>query len=136
MQLSNLDIDPSQALVNLPDQAVDVSRLITQDCPGSGSNLARGKSEFIITGRGGLPPNPTEPLRAEAIVSAANTVKAGEVNRSAKVMLTRSTSSKEPQIVEAQGWVINKRGQVILTAQPVDATLTSSHSSQVTCYAP
>jgi len=136
VQLNTLDTNPSQALVNLPDKAVDVSRLIAQDCPGSGSNLARGKSEFIITGRGGLPPKPSEPLRAEAIISAANTVKVGEGNRSAKATAARPTSSTPTQIIEAQGWVIDERGQVILTAQPVNATLTSSRSSQVTCYAP
>ncbi len=136
VQLNTLDTDPSQALVNLPDKAVDVSRLIAQDCPGGGSNLARGKSKFIITGRGGLPPQPSEPLRAEAIISAVNTVKVGEENRSKKATAERPTSSTPTQIVEAQGWIINEQGQVILTAQPVNATLTSSRPSQVTCYAP
>ncbi|WP_051482665.1 filamentous hemagglutinin N-terminal domain-containing protein [Synechocystis sp. PCC 7509] len=132
VQINTLDTNPTNGLVSLPPTVVDSSRLIAQDCSAREDSLAREKSEFIITGRGGLPPQPNEPLRAEAIAIAES----GEENRSANVTVTRPISSTSTQIVEAQGWVLNERGQVILTAQPVSATPTSSRSTQVTCYAP
>ncbi len=132
VQINTLDTNPTNGLVSLPSTVVDNSRLVAQDCSAREDSLARGRSKFIISGRGGLPPQPSEPLRAEAIVIAED----GEENRSANVTVTRPISSKETQIVEAQGWVINERGQVILTAQPVSTTLANSLSTQVTCYAP
>ncbi|WP_051482694.1 filamentous hemagglutinin N-terminal domain-containing protein [Synechocystis sp. PCC 7509] len=132
VQINTLDTNPINGLVGLPPTVVDSSRLIVQDCSAREDSLARGRSKFIISGRGGLPPQPSEPLRAEAIAIAES----GEENRSANVTVTRPISSTPTQIVEAQGWVINERGQVILTAQPVSATLTSSLSTQVTCYGP
>ncbi len=136
VQINILDTAPISGLVNSPIVTVDSSRLIAQDCLGNENRLAREKSEFIITGRGGLPPQPNEPLRAEAIVVDKNTLKAEEEHRLMRGRVTRPISSTRTQIVEAQGWVINERGEVILTAQPVSTTLTSSRSTQVTCYAP
>lgn len=130
-----LDTDPRQALTDLPKAIVDVSRLIAQGCSGSGSNVGEGKSEFIITGRGGLPPQLGDPLRTEAIVANDGTLGAGEKNRSSSVTAKVTTPSTSTQLVEAQGWVFNNKGEIVLTSQPPNAMPDNSDSTQATCYA-
>lgn len=66
---------------------------------------------FVITGRGGLPPNPSEPLRNQAIADNWVT-NPSEVEK----------RSPQGQLVEAQGWVYNSQGQVVLTAQASTVT--------------
>lgn len=131
-----LDTGPRQALSDLPEQPVDVSALVTQGCSGSGSNVAEGKSEFMITGRGGLPPQPGDPLRTEAIVANDGILVAPEKNRLSLVTAKVTTPSTSTHLVEAQGWLFNNKGEVVLTSQPSNAKPNSSDSTVVTCYAP
>ncbi|MCA1995181.1 MAG: filamentous hemagglutinin N-terminal domain-containing protein, partial [Coleofasciculus sp. S288] len=51
------DVDPSSGLVQLPATPVDPTQAIAQGCPADKGN------SLIITGRGGLPPLPSEALR-------------------------------------------------------------------------
>ena len=110
VQLNTPDVDPSSGLIELPVNIVDPTRLIAQGCPAN-----RGNS-FTITGRGGLPPNPSEPLRAN------NTVLPNWVTRDRSSSETISTPIQNPksempnQIVEATGWIINNKGQMELIA--------------------
>src|SRR3712207_5454059 len=60
------DVDPSRGLVQLPVDLTDASRLIAQTCP-TGDGTAKQPNEFIITGRGGLPPTPSEAINRDAI---------------------------------------------------------------------
>jgi filamentous hemagglutinin family protein len=53
--------DPTQGVTELPVVPVDASRLIAQRCAAS-SAIATERSAFVITGRGGLPPSPTNAL--------------------------------------------------------------------------
>ncbi|HEY9725212.1 MAG TPA: hypothetical protein V6D50_02080, partial [Chroococcales cyanobacterium] len=65
VQLTTLGIDPSRGLAALPLNFVDASGLVGGQC--SARNSADGEqSQFTITGRGGLPLNPTDPLGPDA----------------------------------------------------------------------
>jgi large exoprotein involved in heme utilization and adhesion len=65
VQLTTLGIDPSRGLAALPLNFVDASGLVGGQC--SARNSADGEqSQFTITGRGGLPLNPTDPLSPDA----------------------------------------------------------------------
>ncbi|WP_375515362.1 hypothetical protein [uncultured Nostoc sp.] len=89
------------------------------------------KSSFIVTGRG-LPPQPGEPLRTEAVI--VNGVEAPEENRSASGNFTPPDSTNK--IVEATGWVINSLGEITLTANPTSVTPSQSfESTPATCHA-
>lgn len=138
VQINTLDVDPSRGLVTLPTQPVNVTELIAQGCSGSGGNVARRSSEFIITGRRGLPPyQPGEPLRAEALLFNEDSLEAGGDKRSASVTSMPATSSTPTPLVEATGWMYNELGEVVLTADPPNATPYSTGStSRATCYAP
>ncbi|WP_148662736.1 filamentous hemagglutinin N-terminal domain-containing protein [Scytonema hofmannii] len=119
-----LDVDPAQALTELPADIVDVSRLIGQDfCRVVGQN-----SEFVVTGRGGLPSSPNETLRANAPWEDLRLVEESEPTAFKLPPAARSEQPKmednQPEtIVEAQGWISTPNGNVLLTAKP--ATVTS-----------
>lgn len=112
VEINRPDIDPNADLVVLPTQIVDVSRLIAQGC-GAGGNAA-SKSQFVVTGRGGLPPTPSEATRSDAVL-----VDLGTLVRENDVAISSShlTSSESVPLVEANGWVIGDKGEVVLTAQ-------------------
>ncbi len=79
------------------------------NCPLN-SNVA-----FFNTGKGGLPVNPYEPLSSSNIwedVSAPLQVTDGGRTRQG-----RSLVNLPDKIVEAQGWVTNKKGEVFLVAE-------------------
>lgn len=136
VQIDTPDFEPSQGLVSLSKTLVDVSRLVAQGCSESRSNVGEGKSEFIITGRGGLPLQPGESLQAETIVVNNDTLEAAKEQRSALVNTVPQDQATSTQLVEAQGWIIDDQGEVVLTTQPPTATPDNSASTQATCYAP
>ncbi|MBD1937779.1 filamentous hemagglutinin N-terminal domain-containing protein [Microcoleus sp. FACHB-68] len=111
------DVDPTQGLLNLPETPVDATQLVASTC-------RRGKeqSEFSVTGRGGLPPNPYEAIADEATWIDLRPI-AGERANSAIKEQTRIAGNSQdsivtsPQLIEAQGWIINSKGQVELVAQ-------------------
>ncbi|MEH2371725.1 two-partner secretion domain-containing protein [Nostoc sp.] len=130
VQINSPDVDPSKGLVQLPINLVDASQQIVAGC-NTGGKIAR--SSFIATGRGGLAPDPTEPLIADDAVLAdwitlepESKNRAGAIQKRVVVHKQRNTEEKsqkvnfvnEPtQIVEAQGWVIDANGNVVLVAQ-------------------
>jgi filamentous hemagglutinin family protein len=97
------DVDPTQGLLSTP-QIVNPPR-ITTGCQA----VSTEASNFIITGTGGVPPNPAQPLTSEAIWVDA---------RSSSVNNYRSQNElQKTEIVEAQGWIRGENGEIILTAQ-------------------
>ncbi|HBE48109.1 MAG TPA: filamentous hemagglutinin, partial [Cyanobacteria bacterium UBA11369] len=99
------DVDPSSGLIELPIDFVDPTRLIVQGCPAN-----RGNS-FTVTGRGGLPPSPNDPLRANNTVSPS-WVTRDSSSREAEEQVSRGAG----EIIEATGWIVNEKGQVVLIA--------------------
>jgi len=106
--ITNPTVDPSQGLVELPANLIDAFSQIAQTCP-SGA-VARQQSEFIITGRGGLPPTPIDPRGSEAILSPWATL-----SDSVQIAPVALEALRTP-IVEAQGWVLGAEGEVTLVA--------------------
>ena len=137
VQINTPGIDPSRGLTNLPTEVVDASDQIAQNCPTGGATASQ-QNEFIVTGRGGLPDNPNETLSSDAIwtdlrltprqtqtrsssqdtkeqpsVSSRQDVRRLEAQ--GKASLTMPANSRTVPLLEAQGWVINDKGQVVLT---------------------
>ena len=63
-----LNIDPTQGLSNLPANPVDPTRLIAETCAPRGGITERQKNQFIVTNRGGLPPDPNAAFPGQAVV--------------------------------------------------------------------
>ncbi|BAZ10261.1 hypothetical protein NIES4071_20760 [Calothrix sp. NIES-4071] len=101
------DVDPSRGLVELPSGLTDASRQIASSCnPGV---RARGNS-FTVTGRGGMAPSPTEPLQAEVPTGRWITLNTSTLSQAPTL------SPSHPPVIEAQGWLKDKNGDVILVA--------------------
>ncbi|MBX9254585.1 filamentous hemagglutinin N-terminal domain-containing protein [Desmonostoc muscorum CCALA 125] len=118
VNLNTPNTDPSQGLQELPTDIVDVSGLINQNLC-----VAAQGSEFIVTGKGGLPPSPYEIISANTawedwlISSQSQTQPTPTTNNSSDKQQTESTT-----IIEAQGLVKDANGNAILTANPVTVT--------------
>jgi filamentous hemagglutinin family protein len=137
VQINTPDVDPSRGLTNLPQQLVDVSGLVDSSCAVAVSE----ESNFVLTGRGGVPPSPNETLRSARVLVdlGSNEIRTqqstipspqGAVSINPDLRLTgASFSNPSAPLVEATGWVRGSKGEVILTAQP--PTLTS-HGSWLT----
>ncbi|PSB29666.1 two-partner secretion domain-containing protein [Chlorogloea sp. CCALA 695] len=121
VEIDRLENDPEGALLTLPAEPVNISGLIAQGCSSGGGSVARS-SKFVVTGRGGLPPTPKEAFRGD--VALADLGKPIEIEATqAKVIAP--TNQKPPELnplVEAQGWVIGSKGEVILTASAPNVT--------------
>ena len=121
VEINTPDVDPSRGLVNLPITPVDTK--VSQVCQPS---VGKNQSSFIITGRGGLPPNPREPLSGDAVQVDWVTLNPKTENRSRPSGIKNPTPATPAQIVQATGWTRNAKGEVVLTA---DAPTATSHSS-------
>ncbi len=108
--------DPNNDAISVTVEPVDLTELIATGCGASGSvGSEPSTSKFIITGRGGLPPTPTEALRSDLVLADLGTnIKQDTTTRT--ITPTKQDISKSSPIVEAQGWVISPKGQVVLTA--------------------
>lgn len=129
VDLNTLDIDPSSGLVTLPVEVVDISRLIAQGCQVGGR---QGLSKFVVTGRGGLPPNPRQTLNNDTVLADLGTSVRESKNQSSAVIPTANPSPPNP-VIEAQGWVLNPKGNVVLTAQAHNVTPQSSGLPTPSC---
>ncbi|MBO3457340.1 S-layer family protein [Aetokthonos hydrillicola Thurmond2011] len=124
------EVDPSKGLIQLPENVIDPSQQIAQNpCKQSIAS-----SEFISTGRGGLPPNPNEALSNEGVrshwIEPTSTVHSlTEVTKPSQASIPNPKPQTFNQLVPAQGWVFNNKGQVVLTAY--NPTSTGSQRSRV-----
>ncbi|MEH2035799.1 two-partner secretion domain-containing protein [Nostoc sp.] len=111
--INSPDTDPSRGLIQLPSNLVDASQQIAQGCtPRRGQNASR----FIATGRGGLPQSPNEPLRGRAVITGWVDLPAQVTAIADKSSTASMTKSIDP-IVEAQGWIVDANGNIMLVAQ-------------------
>ncbi|MGD1932676.1 MAG: filamentous hemagglutinin N-terminal domain-containing protein [Leptolyngbyaceae cyanobacterium] len=111
------DIDPNQSATELPTtlDAPDVS----QSCREA---FVQTGSEFVVTGRGGIPQGPLDspvaPLWQDVLPIEGNEQAGGASTASepGPETATDSVSIAEP-IVEVQGWIKNELGQIVLVAE-------------------
>ena len=102
VQINTSGIDPSRGLNNLPVEPVTLE--VTEGCQGEGKP---GSVAFFNTGKGGLAPNPYEPLSSSNIWEDVPLSTPGTAN-----------STSPPQtIIEAQSWIVNEKGEVVLVAE-------------------
>ncbi|GAB4375781.1 MAG: hypothetical protein Kow00121_21910 [Elainellaceae cyanobacterium] len=130
VNLNPLSTDPTQGLVELPADVVDASNQIVQACP-TGEEVAESQNEFVITGRGGLPPTPQDVLSGEAIQVGLITSEGESLDGDTEEDSSAS-ALPSPAITEAQGWVVNEKGDVVLLAEVPVPNSSFGHSS-ITC---
>ncbi|MBD2536601.1 filamentous hemagglutinin N-terminal domain-containing protein [Nostoc flagelliforme FACHB-838] len=149
VQINSPDADPSKGLAELPVNVVDASQQIVADC-NSGRKIER--SSLIVTGRGGMVADPTQPLISDdAVLADWITLSPEAQARANNGIHNRPIVHKQPnteaklqeinsinestQIVEAQGWVIDANGDVVFVAQVPTATPNNSLLTDTSCVA-
>ena len=117
INLNTLSPNPSQGLVELPFDLADASEQIIAGCSADKGN------RFVVTGRGGIPDNPTEYLRGNAVWR--DTRNLSRVNQSVEPISNHQQpiNNNQQQFVEAKGWFVDEDGTVILTAEPFPGEL-------------
>ena len=120
------DIDPARGLIILPTFAENQPKLLSSNC--SAFNEANGGNNFTVTGRGGLPTNPYEPLSSDAIWSDTRLPLTTNHQHQRK----KHAAKVKPQpiaIVPATGWVFNDKGEVTLISSVSNATSSQTPAS-------
>ncbi len=115
--------DPNNSLVELPTMTVETEVVKACATPGY------AQSSFTITGKGSLPPSPFEPLSGRV-----NQTKLATLDEVEETKLQRSRINKKSeikQIVEAQGWIKNRKGEIFLVANP---PLNNNYQNQENSY--
>ena len=124
--IKTLDTDPSHGLIQLPSKVVDASQQIAQGCtPRRGKNANR----FIATGRGGLPQSPNEPLQGRAVITSWVDLPTQATAKVTNKLSTASMTKSSDPIVEAQGWIVDADGNIMLVVQsPQSSSIPSAMS--------
>ncbi|NJO66044.1 MAG: S-layer family protein [Richelia sp. RM2_1_2] len=113
--LNTPNVDPSQGTIELPQTIIDPDALIAQNpC------LQRGGSEFIVTGKGGIPLSPNQ-VQLNAV--EVDLIEPAPLTTQTQPTLNFNHQSNPnlSKIVPAQGWVV-EGNEVILTADAVNGT--------------
>ncbi len=116
VEINNVGIDPSSGLIELTVELSDSSQQISTGC------LNKTGSNFVVTGRGGVPQNPSKVLNTNYIWSDTRdlSVSRRKPNNNSEV----TSISNKPAIVEATGFIRNASGEIELVAaqqQPLTA---------------
>jgi len=119
VEINTPDVDPSRDLNQLPTQPIDVRGLVGQVCQ---ADAGLNQSSFVVTGRGGLPPKPSELLRGEAVFADWISLESPESDNDNTTATLSDKPSQPRQIVEAKGWIRDEQGNVILTAEANNMT--------------
>ena len=118
-----------QDIMKTIPSTIPVDTNITNTC----SNKNYAQSSFTITGKGSLPPSPFEPLTSRVNQTKLATLDLDEVKET-KVERSRiKEKSERKQIVEAQGWVKNKNGEIFLVANPPQNNNYQTQSNSTNC---
>lgn len=133
VEIDQLGVEPSQGLVKLPENPTDPSDRIATDC------AANTGSNFVITGRGGLPEDPTQTLRGQTVwrdLRISPTVPS-QVSLQRRDNNSQSpTPNPQSPLVEAQEWVIHPNGLVELIADGSQLTPHNSWQQSAQCHTP
>ncbi|PAX51735.1 two-partner secretion domain-containing protein [Brunnivagina elsteri] len=113
ININALNVDPSRGLIQLSQEPEEPK--LAQVCK---DKIARNQSQFTITGRGGLPTNPREYQRN-------NTVNADWISLDNYPEQTQNHPTRNnpkaiiptAPIIEAQGLIVNKSGEIFLVGK-------------------
>jgi filamentous hemagglutinin family protein len=106
VDINNFGVDPSSGLVELPVNLVDSSQQIATGCSNNTG------SSFVVTGRGGIPQNPSQDVRSDRTWSDIRDISAYRKNNSVTAQIPESPET----IVQATSWYRNAQGKIELVA--------------------
>jgi filamentous hemagglutinin family protein len=130
--------DPTPGLVELPTDLVDSSQLIAQGCPANEGN------SFVISGRGGLPPNLEQQLDDDAgwqdrrRLTVTQQTDEGDGRRDVETQrhgefAVNPLHVPNISLTEATGWQTTSTGEILLMAITPEPTMQNSLNQPATC---
>ncbi|HEY9854022.1 MAG TPA: S-layer family protein [Leptolyngbyaceae cyanobacterium] len=108
VQINTPDVTPGTVFIELPENFSDLSNQIVAGCPADRGN------RFVVTGRGGLPPDPSQILRGRTVWRDLRPI---DISDRTSVSSHYPSPISHSLIVEATQWVINANGEVELLAK-------------------
>ena len=138
----NPEVDPSSALIELPENVIDPNQQILSGCDAGESNT------FTIIGRGGLPEDPTQTILGNTVWEdwqdhtreVRGNVRQGDPaapryrdRHSSQNSSWHRNPSEQKQIVEATGWVKHANGMIELVARLPKVQSPSNWQPPVDC---
>jgi filamentous hemagglutinin family protein len=119
VQVNTIGVDPNSGLVALPIDIIDPSQKIAAGC----ANTQVGS--FVITGRGGIPGNPTQTIIADHPWADLRD------RQPAPAIVANTARSRSSELTEATTWQLNAQNQPELFAS--DALPPLPRSRSATC---
>ena len=136
INISNPDLTQNLGLISLPASIIDTGLLIATGCSTDDE-----QNGFALLGRGGLPTDPTDPLKGETIwidwrdfSATRRQLHQAARNRGKKPDQQPQVTAKKPPIIEAQGWIINQDGIVELVPYPTGLELKPVLNTAINCH--
>ncbi|GAB1540302.1 hypothetical protein NUACC21_29710 [Scytonema sp. NUACC21] len=138
VEINTPETDPNRGLIKLP-QAPSTNTQVAQACQQDDNEQ---QSEFIVTGRGGIAPSPYQTLISEDVQVSWVPIPNQKLNavspqqpRHMRKNPQKDVSHNPPSpIVEAQGWVVNAKGEVTLVARAPDVNSHSAWQKPTSCH--
>ena len=121
--INNPDVDPTSSLVELPSQTTDPSDQVLAVCAAASGN------SFTITGRGGLPEDPTATIRGQTVLFDLRDFTDSEVNDENLPPVKKQARQELPKsIVQVKGWIVNQDGEIeLVAALPQEGAFIQQH---------
>ncbi|NEO89312.1 MAG: filamentous hemagglutinin N-terminal domain-containing protein [Moorea sp. SIO3G5] len=117
VEINAPDPDPSAGLFELPENFVNPKLLVATGCGTDDGN------QFTQFGRGGLPTDPTKPLRGQTLWMDLRPLPRHSARRRKNPSsASNAVNSRRSRIIEANRWIINKDGVVELVADSVQSS--------------
>ncbi|MDJ0590684.1 MAG: filamentous hemagglutinin N-terminal domain-containing protein [Pleurocapsa sp. MO_226.B13] len=109
------NIDITQGLVKAPQNVVEPEQTTAQACQRD--RLAGRSGGLIVKGKGGIPPEPIEPIDSDAIIVDGQFT---NPNSQVQSLTIKPVKTSRGDIYPARGIIKTEDGQVILTAYSTD----------------
>ena len=116
--LDTPNVDPSRGVTELA-QPVDPSNQIVRACIPTEEGTA---GEFTVTGRGGLPASPSDVLSRDTVLEDLGTLATSPQTSDQTEEISDSPAPPSAPLVEAEGWVVAKNGDIIFISKAASAT--------------
>jgi filamentous hemagglutinin family protein len=125
VNINTLATETDVGVVELPDTVIDNSQRIATGCSALGAN------HFIITGRGGLPFNPSDLFSPSQNLADLVDLVPQVVNKGLATVVENNQNI--PEVVEARGMVTDRQGRVSLVTEYVESGEYSPGVATVNC---
>ena len=122
------DVDAIRGATELPSNVIKPEQSLTQACQ---SDRISGKvSGLNIKGKGGVPPEPIEPMNSDAILVNG---KVTNLNPQVQSLDIKPIKTGIGDIYPARGVIKTEDGRIILTAYPTDNIDTRTPNGSANC---